>query len=891
MNQLKPIALAVATALAAGSALAQEAQRVERIEITGTNIKRIDAEGPLPVVIIKREDIENSGKTTVNDILSTLTVVSGGSFSEATNAGNTFAPGTASVSLRGLGVNTTLVLLNGRRVANYGFAQNINENFVDLNSIPLSAIERIEVLKDGASAIYGSDAIAGVINIILRRDFRGVEVAGLLADTKDGGAGEIQAALTGGFGNLARDRFNVMATVSYYKRDRLNALERSFSATADQRGRGPGGSDNRSPTGNPGSWGVPWQPFANCPANLIVPAASLGVGGGGNLCAYDFAGANDLLPKTERIGAFASASFSLSPNWTAFAELMFNSNTTNTSAAPTPASFNVVGHPQRPSSSVTTVAYRFLEAGNRLNELETDTSRVVAGVKGTTAGWDLEAAVNFGRSKTVNTGFNYIIQERAAEAFAGTLAGFAGQRYNVLNPSANPPGMLEAIKISPVRTGVSKVEGGDIKASRELFNMAGGAAAIAAGYEYRKENVRDDPDPRVALTNPNRVTVAGSGGTAVRGGRTINSAYAELSLPFLKGVESQLAIRMDRYSDFGTATTPKVSLSWRPNTMILARGGYAEGFRAPSLAELYLGESTSFPQVRDTPRCNDYIRGLGASDPRTQAVCGPTGTGNVAQVRSIFLGNPNLDAEKSKSFSLGLVLEPHRDLSVAVDYYNIEHKNRILAPTASFILANEDLFPGAVRRQPRTADDIAANARGALRGIAGDLEPGIVRTFFNASEQKTSGIDIDLRTNFSLGAWGKLEVSNVYTYMISLKRQINPGQPLTELVDTFNFPRWRHVLSATWSRGAWGATVSANTVAGTEDLFSVSGSFPRIGNHLTFDAQVRYTGIKDLTLALGGRNVTNRKPPFSNESWYGYAPGMHDPRGAFYYISMRYKFR
>ncbi|MCX8097895.1 MAG: TonB-dependent receptor [Casimicrobiaceae bacterium] len=891
MNQLKPIALAVATALAAGSALAQEAQRVERIEITGTNIKRLDAEGPLPVVIIKREDIENSGKTTVNDILSTLTVVSGGSFSEATNAGNTFAPGTASVSLRGLGVNTTLVLLNGRRVANYGFAQNINENFVDLNSIPLSAIERIEVLKDGASAIYGSDAIAGVINIILRRDFRGVEVAGLLADTKDGGAGEIQAALTGGFGNLARDRFNVMATVSYYKRDRLNALERSFSATADQRGRGPGGSDNRSPTGNPGSWGLPWQPFANCPADRIVPAASLGVGGGGNLCAYDFAGANDLLPKTERIGAFASASFSLSPNWTAFAELMFNSNTTNTSAAPTPASFNVVGHPQRPSSSVTTVAYRFLEAGNRLNELETDTSRVVAGVKGTTAGWDLEAAVNFGRSKTVNTGFNYIIQERAAEAFAGTLAGFTGQRYNVLNPSANPPGMLEAIKISPVRTGVSKVEGGDIKASRELFNMAGGAAAIAAGYEYRKENVRDDPDPRVALTNPNRVTVAGSGGTAVRGGRTINSAYAELSLPFLKGVESQLAIRMDRYSDFGTATTPKVSLSWRPNAMILARGGYAEGFRAPSLAELYLGESTSFPQVRDTPRCNDYIRGLGASDPRTQAVCGPTGTGNVAQVRSIFLGNPNLDAEKSKSFSLGLVLEPHRDLSVAVDYYNIEHNNRILAPTASFILANEDLFPGAVRRQPRTADDIAANARGALRGIAGDLEPGIVRTFFNASEQKTSGIDIDLRTNFSLGAWGKLEVSNVYTYMISLKRQINPGQPLTELVDTFNFPRWRHVLSATWSRGAWGATVSANTVAGTEDQYAVSGSFPRIGNHLTFDAQVRYTGIKDLTLALGGRNITNRKPPFSNESWYGYAPGMHDARGAFYYVSMRYKFR
>lgn len=901
MIRKKQLVVAIASTLVVASvahAQAQPAaQKVEKIEITGSNIKRIDSEGPLPVVVLKREDIQNSGKTTVNELLSTLTVVSGGSFSEASGAGNTFAPGTAAVSLRGLGANTTLVLLNGRRIAGYGFAQNLNENFVDLNAIPVTAIERIEVLKDGASAIYGSDAIAGVINVILRKDFQGVEVAASIGDSKDGGAGETRASLAAGFGDLSKNRFNAMVTLDYYKRDKLNSQERDFSRSADQRARGGArGIDFRSPTGNPGYWfggaGNVNTAFINCPANQVVSAASLGVGGGGTVCAYDFAADNDLLPETERAGIFGAATFRISDNWTAFAEAMFNKNETSTSAAPTPASFSAAGHPDRPAGSTfTSVAHRFLEAGPRLNTLESESTRAVLGVKGFVAGFDVEAAANFGRSETVNTGFNYIIQEAATQALAGTLPGFVGVRYSVLNPAGNPAGMNRAITISPVRTGVSKVEGADIKASRELFGMAGGSAAIAFGYEYRKESVADTPDFRVALINPARVTVAGSGGTAVQGGRNLNSMYAELALPFLKGFESQVAIRTDRYSDFGTATTPKVSLSWRPNQSFLARAGYAEGFRAPSLAELFLGESTSFPSVTDIPRCADYRASLGASDPRSLAACGSaTAAGATAQVRSIFLGNTALKPEESKSFSLGFVLEPTRSMSIAVDYYNIDHSNRILSPTAGFILANEALFPGAVTRGTRTADDIAANARAALRGTSGDLVPGITRTFFNASQQKTDGVDLDLRNTFSLGDMGKLEVVNAYTYTISLKRQTNPGQPLVELVDTFEFPRWRHTISGAWTRGAWGSTLAVNTVAGFADLRTVSGAEVKIGNHMTIDAQVRYTGFKNLTLSLGGQNIANKKPPFSNENWFGYAASVHSPRGAYWYGSVRYKF-
>ena len=229
-------------------------------------------------------------------------------------------------------------------------------------------------------------------------------------------------------------------------------------------------------------------------------------------------------------------------------------------------------------------------------------------------------------------------------------------------------------------------------------------------------------------------------------------------------------------------------------------------------------------------------------------------------------------------------------MSISVDYYNIDHSNRILSPTAGFILANESLFPGAVTRGTRTADDIAANARAALRGTSGDLVPGITRTFFNASQQKTDGIDFDIRNTFSLGSMGKLEVVNAYTYTISLKRQTNPGQPLVELVDTFEFPRWRHTISGAWTRGAWGSTLAVNTVAGFADLRTVSGAEVKIGNHMTIDAQVRYTGFKNLTLSIGGQNVTNNKPPFSNENWFGYAASVHSPRGAYWYGSVRYKF-
>ena len=877
-------------------ALAQQnPPELQRIEVTGSHIRRVDGQTLQPVVVLTREEIERSGKTALSEVLRDLPAVSGGTFSEATNAGNSFAPGTAGVSLRGLGVNTTLVLLNGRRLANYGFAQNVSVNFVDLNSIPVHAIERVEVLKDGASAVYGSDAIAGVVNVILRRDFRGGEVRASHGAAQQGGLTHHRAGVTGGLGHLARDRFNVMASLEHLQQDPLGAGQREFSRNPDNRAQGLGGLDFRSPTGQPGyfSAGSVRTAFATCPADRVVAPAALGVSGTGTICAFDYAPDNDLLPSFERTSLLATGTFQLNRDVQLRAELVLNRNQTSLSSSPTPGAFTLgAAHPDKPDPGVTQVAYRFLEAGLRLGTVRSTTQRLLLGARGSLGAWDFDAAVLSSTSRQFSTGFNHIVQERANEAFLGTLAGFGGQYYRVLDPGLNPPGMQAALSISPVRKGDSRLAGADVRASRDLFSLPGGSAAIALGLDRRKEEVADLPDPRTDTRNPARVTVAGLGSTFVQGGRTQTSAFVELSLPFAPGVESQLALRTDDYDDFGRKTTPKLGLSYRLGAGALVRAGYAQGFRAPSMAEMYLGDSVAYQSVVDAVRCFAYRVGpLGPLDARTRAVCGVSaagvlGTGAVAQVQTTISGNKALEPETARSASFGVVVEPARAWSVALDVYYIEHQNRILQPTAAFVLAN---LPGAVTRFAPSQDDLAARAPGALRGVGGDTVSGIRQSYFNAARQTTGGVDLEWRYRTAWGA-GRLEITSSTTYIDSLRRQTAPGGPMNSIDGSFDHPRVRSTATALWMSGPWATAVGIQYSGSMDDARSVLAVPVKIGAVVTYDLNITHRGIRNLTWAVGGRNITNRNPPFSNLDWYGYAPGTHSPVGAYWYATARYRF-
>jgi iron complex outermembrane recepter protein len=893
--RLNPIVRTLAVAFGGLAVLAQPAfaqqqtdgQKLERVEITGSRIKRVDTEGVAPVLVIRREEIEKSGASTVEDLIRKLPILNNGSFTDASQSGNSFAPSTSAASLRGLGANATLVLVNGRRVPNYGFAQNITDSFADLNAIPFAAIERIEVLKDGAAAIYGSDAIAGVINVILRKDYQGAEVSAFAGTSSQGGATEMRASGTFGFGSLAKDRFNVMISADAFKRETLLGADRSFANNANREDEG--GFDFRSPTGSPGTWltnpgarpalGLTDNTvFPSCPeSSQFINADSY------NTCGFNFAPFTSLLPGTERKSVVARGTYEFSPTLSIFADLRFSNNIANTASAPTPGGFNLPrGHNSFPSAaqlgltsipaSVTSIGirYRFLDIGPRLNEITSTTTNFTLGLKGSFGTWDYEAGFTKGQNKVESVGTNYI----SATALTSLVT---DGRYSFVNPAANTPELVASLglRATPVRKGLSELDAFDARASTELFAMGGGNAGIAFGVDWRKESLQDLPDP-LSIAG----LIVGSGGTQSAGGRTMKAGWMELSFPIIKGLETQVAVRHETYSNTESATVPKFAASYKPTNNILVRGGFSQGFRAPSLVEQYLGASTSFPQVRDVVRCEAYQTAFGTTDARSVAVC------RSPQIQSTLNGNTDLKPEKSKNTFFGFAIDATPELNFGVDYYKVKHTNKIDVPLNGDILRN---FTANVTRSDPGPNDILANTVGPLRGAGGDTTSGITRKPQNFSAQETSGFDFDVRYRLKTAGAGQFDMRWRSTYMQSFKRALSVSPELTDLDGTYDYPQWRTTLALDWTRGPWDTNVSFNHVSGYDQFYQAV--FDRVSDETTVDAQVQYNGIRNLKLQLGVRNLMNKRPVFSDEDFQGFNTSQSSPVGRFVYLKATYAFK
>ena len=875
--QRRKVAVGVACALGitGGLAAAPAAAQDIRVEVTGSNIKRVDVEGPAPVTVLTRDDIEQRGQTTVSEVLRTLTQQGGFTFDDQFT--NSFAPGTSGIGLRNLGQNATLVLVNGRRVANYGFAQNVDLAFVDLNSIPLGAIERIEVLTDGASAIYGSDAIAGVVNIILRRDFQGFEATAGYGVTQRSDGNEIRANIIGGWGDLAKDRFNAMLIADYFHRDPINLGDRSYSANANMESRG--GFDFRSPSGSPGTWvqrsGTQpgfnlSRPFPDCPADSIWVDPSGGPG-----CAFNFNPFIDTVPETERWAVYGRITWDITKDIQFFGEASYNNTVTNTTAAPTPASFTLpVGHNSNPWSTPVNIRYRYLDAGARLNEIDTDATRFLAGLRGNVKGWDWEVGALYSKSDSTNTGRNYISATEQAQLVNRGV-------YNFLNPSQNAPTLVDSLKIQTTRTGESDMLLIDAKTSGEIWKLSTGSLMGAFGLEYREDEIADTPDPNTVAGN-----VVGSGGTAAAGSRDVFSAYGELLIPLHKTLEMQAALRYDDYSDFGSTWNPKVALRWQPVRELVLRGSWAKGYRAPSLVELYLGNTISFPSFIDTPRCNAYRAG-GAPSVETNAVC------RNLQYRTQSGGNADLEAETSTSYFAGFIWEPLDNFSMSMDWFKINHNNIIDQPTISYQLSNPDQFPpGAINRFPPNAIDLSVGAPGGLRGSGSDEEVGLYRLYFNISEQKVEGIDFTFTLRNSLGDWGKLTSNLAGTYNMKYQRAAAPGQPLIEYNGTYNYPRWRGNLLFDWERGPWNSSLFANYIHSYYQANGTAfgGAYDYVDPWTTWNWSIRYKGFKNWELTFGVNNLMDKDPPFSDDETQGYDFTQSNPVGRFFYGRVKYAF-
>lgn len=848
---------------------------LQRVEVTGSRIKRIDAETASPVQVITREQIDRSGAQSVTELLGRLPASNAGNFNS--NAVASFTPGAGGVSLRGLGAQATLVLINGRRMAPYGFASGGQQSFFDINSIPLDVVERMEVLLDGASAIYGSDAIAGVINVILRKNYNGLSLSGSGSQSgyHDGAAGKFST--TWGKGDLENDRYNFFLNYSHEQQNSVKASARPMTSTADFRRFGL--NDLRSSYGYPGNLyttgGTLIGPMPGC-TPLNEPGAAVN-----GRCYYQGTDHQDLVPETKQDALFGAATLDLGGGFELFGDALFVRNKySGESPSYNTATYNStgtlpniyitlpVGHPQNPSATdPVALRYRFMDVLHT-TEVTADTSRLVFGGRGTVAGWDAESAVMYsGTHARVWT--NGLINDSVLTGGQVLDAnGVANPNFIFGNPGANNPALMAALYPTLHDEGKTSTTSVDVRGSRELMKLPAGGLGLALGAEFRRESFKSTPD---ALTANGAISVLG--GSSSDGSRNVSAFFAELSVPITKSLEASLATRTDRYSDFGSATVPKAGIKWKVSSMLALRATYAEGFRAPSLTETTQSPSTGFYSLRDPKLCPD-----------------PSDTTNPqcdASIRAVSGSNPNLKPEKSKSLTAGLVFEPTENVSLSFDAYKIKRRDEIASIDPDYLLANESTYPGYVQRDPVTQEIEQLNLQ-----------------YTNLGSTRVWGYDIELKARQDIGSAGRVGLTIVYNKMPRYLVANVKDAPEVDYAGTYSQPKERFKVGIDWDVGDWATTLTGNYTGGFLRAFSPAdlscpysaGAHPdlcRVKAWSTADLYVAYKGIKNLTLSVNIDNLENREAPLDEQRvtrYVAYNAGYHSQMGRVITLAGKYTF-
>jgi iron complex outermembrane receptor protein len=912
----RSVRVIVASGMVAGAgltthaAMAQDTQQqpIARVEVTGSSIKRADVEGSLPVQMVTRDDIKRTGATNTAELLTTLSSNSMvGAINQAEGAGlSTYGESTA--SLRGLGASKTLVLVNGRRLGNYA----TDGTAVDVNSIPLASIDHVEVLKDGASGVYGSDAIGGVINFITKNNFQGVELNGYTSVSRDGGGQTHKASILAGFGDFDEDRYNFSLSADVSRDNAIMGSQRDYARTGwldngfrDSSATPSGNLTTFNPVTTPNAMGVipngltstgsglgnPLSP-GNCAANGSRFDANFGT------CRYDSSPFVNLVPAVQRANVGGSFRFKLNDNNEFFAEGFLSRNKTLQSSQPGPysnaflstdpafatqniypsivvapnspyypSSYLAANHPEVNGQPVS-VSYRAFDAGGRRAEDTALQSHFVLGFKGNVKGYDYDVAYTHNSSDvTERTLGGYQLQTK----LVGLLSN---------NPAFNPwtqyqsPALAAQIQGTnyngSIINAVLRNDSLNAKISGDLFQLPAGTVSFAVGGSLTDENLSINPSQAYQTGD---ISGYGAAVLPLSASRNSSALFAETIIPIVKHLETDIAVRTDRYPN-ATATNPKISFRYQPFSQLLLRASYGKGFREPSLPEL-----------------------------NTQQTLGTTGTfmdpvtKQAGQFNQTYGGNPNLKPEKSEQSSFGFVVDPVKGMSIAVDYWKINVNNLVTALAPQFTVgqaaAGNPLYTGLVTR----------DALGNITQIVG--------TNINAGGVKTSGIDIDARWNFLKSAtYGNfnLHLNGTYTSKYDLTLPDGTVQPsvaatvdgngdlLNAVSQSGIVMRWKDQLTLDWKRKEWGASLTNNLQSGYYDNFRADGvgAPQHVGAFSTWDLQGSYTGIKNLTLTAGVKNLFNRAPTdvITAGSYFqtGYDPTWYDPHGQTGYLTANYKF-
>lgn len=892
-----PLLHAIALACAVTALPAQAQNTLERVEVTGSRIKRLEAETASAIQVITAEDIARTGAKNLSDVLRDLPAGNTGGLSSDGPVDGNF--GSAGISLRGLGVGSTLVLINGRRVAPFGFG---TASFVDTNSIPVNAIQRIDVLLDGASAIYGADAIGGVINIILRKNYEGLSASAGYGQSSQGDGASRNATLSWGRGVLDRDGYNVMVNLAHYEQDAVRANERE--RTRDANFTRFDLSDRRSSyyrnvyklTSSSGYYGSHADFIAPLTGldQPCTPAVSSTTSLNGR-CVNDNTAAVNVVAGWTSDSAYAAGVLALPAGFELFGDASLTRSAYKASnysygtdsygyytynlvdklgqygnAAGAQVSYLIlpVGHPQNPLTNAEVgVRYLFNEIPATASN-NTTNQRYTLGVRGEVAGWDVESALMLSRARAVS-GLRGLMQDAVFTNEVLDANGKVRPSFTLGNAGKNDAGLMARLYPALASVGRTATDSLDVRASRELWALPGGKLGVAVGAEYRREKVDSVPD---ALLSSGAIALWNVQGAS--GKRTVSALYAEAVAPLTKTLELSLATRLDDNSDFGRSNTPKVGLKWQALPQLLLRGTYAEGFRAPTLPEQHMGTQTYYVKVQDPKLCPTFDNANPNCDRYVVGIYGTSG---------------DLKAETSKSRSLGLVFQPWRNLSLSIDAFDIKRRGEVASMSTAYLLEHEADFPGKV-------------VRGA---VSGQIDT-IYLTATNLAETHVRGVDVDGRWQFQLPeGLGRMTLNATYNKLSKYEQANAPGAEITDTAGYYLKPKERMRFGAGWDRGAWNAQLSWNYTGAYAQMYDGSVAcgyatqtvphpeYCRVQSWLTADAYIAYRGIKNLELSLQIRNVDNREAPFDADRiayLQGFNPAYHNQLGRYFQLGAKYTF-
>ena len=911
--------VAVGAANAAGED--GNSSNVERIQVTGSRIQRTDLEGANPVTVFSANDIERTGVSTVADFLRTN--VAAGGFNESSTLSQ--AAGASSVGLRGFSSDFTLILLNGHRLPK----NSAGGIFTDINQIPLAAVQRIDILPDGASAIYGSDAVAGVINIITKKDFEGVAVSakyGAALRHRDGV--EKVLSVVGGASN---DKTNVLVTAEHFQRGSISAQDRELGNTAFIKGKE--GGDSRSSFGIPGFSTIEGttdptdsgtQPWADCPEENRASSGA---------CLYDFAPLYQLQPESVRQSIFSQIIHHVTDEFTLTGQLRYTRANTQTSNAPAPGIVDVsrlanlrddngnlipmadnslykflrddryagdeakaadVFNQIRAGTATIDVGRRYLDFPNRQKDNTNDTFEAVADANyELNDDWGIDFTLGHSRLTNRQIGASgQLLRDQLEDAFNnGSLNPFA---LNDCSSTENRS-TCDALQAAIHRTGEYSVNYSTFVLNGLTdLELPGGQIGIATGADWRNENYSDRSDP--ASVDGQVIGGAGSNGG---GGFTNYAGFVELSIPILDELELDLAGRYDKakwgLSD-DSESTYSSKISYRPIEGLLLRASYGTGFKAPNLADLFTAVSEGVTRARDTRGCQE--RGVSFSD------C------PLTEINSQSGGNPNLTSETSKSFNMGAVYQFTDEISASLDYWSLEVDNIVGSLSTQEILNQE----------ARGNENIASLVHRDVNGRVDSASEGFVQSNLqNLNEQKATGLEYNINYGTEIKS-GDFKANMRIEQFLSFESQESASQPLCDSIKDDAARKYRLNADVSYGFGDYDVGLNMrflpgynqyeqrNTFESTCQLlgyYDVStqtdvngvttvtnpGRPQHVASYLQLDLTSTYHFMADNSVTFGIRNILDRQPSFSTPyDWPFYNQGVYDNIGRFAYLQLDSKF-